>query len=126
MLRTRSFLRRLVVVFALLFVTGCSPEHFGEVTDKLDPLNLPYHWRPMGVNRLNLEAQVERKSDLISGRQRYSEDGHHAAEAVQRWRDDNLRSFPSLQYGASGGAGGQNSQAQKSAFKDMMAALPRS
>ena len=124
MLRVRIFLRPFVVVSALLFVTGCNPEHFGEVTDKLDPLNLPYHWRPMGVNQLNIEAQVERKSDLISGRERYSEDGHHAAEAVQRWRDNNLRSFPNMQYAA--GAGGQNSQAQKSAFKDMINALPRS
>ena len=125
MLKVRVFLRPLVVVSALLFVTGCNPEHFGEVTDKLDPLNLPYHWRPMGINQLNLEAQVERKSDLISGRPRYSEDGHHAAEAVQRWRDDNLRPLQSLQY-AAGTGGGQNTQAQKSAYKDMMAALPRS
>lgn len=124
MLRVRIFLRPLVVVSALLFVTGCNPEHFGEVTDKLDPLNLPYHWRPMGVNQVNLEAQVERKSDLISGRERYSEDGRHAAEAVKRWRDDNLRSFSNLQYAA--GGGGQNTQAQKSAYKDMVNALPRS
>ncbi len=125
MLRLRIFLRPLIVVSALLFVTGCNPEHFGEVTDKLDPLNLPYHWRPMGVNQLNLEAQVERKSDLISGRPRYSEDGHHAAEAVQRWRDDNLRAFPTLQYTA-GGGGGQTTMAQKSALRAMSAALPRS
>ncbi|MBO6037410.1 MAG: hypothetical protein J6P29_02450 [Acetobacter sp.] len=103
-----SSLRKFVLLAMVLpFVAGCESNtmiaYRGVVKDPLDPLDLPYHWRPKGVYQANIAAMVERKSDLISGRPRYTEDGHHAAEAVQRWRDDKLRPFPNL-----GGFSAQN------------------
>ncbi|MFT8418086.1 MAG: hypothetical protein ABF636_04540 [Acetobacter sp.] len=59
-----------------------------------DPLQQPYTWRPLHVYDANIEAQVERKSDLISGRHLGPSDGHEAADAVQRWRDGKVRQIP--------------------------------
>jgi type IV pilus biogenesis protein CpaD/CtpE len=51
------------------------------------PLQMTYHWRPLGTNQANLEAQVERPQDLVHGRPLGDADAHEAALAVQRWRD---------------------------------------
>ncbi|CAP55651.1 putative pilus assembly protein [Gluconacetobacter diazotrophicus PA1 5] len=51
------------------------------------PLQMTYHWRPLGTNQSNIEAQVERPQDLVHGRPLGDADAHEAAVAVQRWRD---------------------------------------
>lgn len=71
----------------------------------------PYTWRPLHVYDANIEAQVERKSDLIAGRHLGPSDGHEAADAVQRWRDGKVREIPEtdlaqLQTNGSGGGSG--------------------
>lgn len=60
----------------------------------MDPLTQPYTWRPLHVYDANIAAQVERKSDLYEGRHLGPSDGHRAAVAVQRWRDDKVRKLP--------------------------------
>lgn len=60
----------------------------------MEPLKQPYTWRPLHVYDANIAAQVERKSDLVAGRHLGPNDGHEAADAVQRWRDGKVRTIP--------------------------------
>ncbi|MBB2204796.1 hypothetical protein [Gluconacetobacter takamatsuzukensis] len=78
----------------------------------MEPLDQPYSWRPLGANHANVVAEVERPGDLVSGRPLGPSDGHEAADAVQRLRDNKLRDLASTQTsdatsgGSSGGGGG--------------------
>ena len=94
---------------SLLALTGMS---FAlSACSSMDPLTQPYTWRPLHVYDANIAAQVERKSDLYEGRHLGPSDGHHAADAVQRWRDDKVRKLPDTDVaqiqgnGANSGAG---------------------
>lgn len=87
---------------AFVSVEGCA---------NMDPQTQPYTWRPLHIYEANIAAQVDRKSDLVAGRKLTLNDGHEAAEAVQRWRDDKTKKLPNtnvsqVQSGNTGNANG--------------------
>lgn len=94
----------------LLLLSGISAALMG--CSDMDPLKQPYTWRPIHVYDANIATQVERKSDLVSGRHLGPSDGHEAADAVQRWRDGKTRDIPDTDLaqlqtnGSSSGSGG--------------------
>lgn len=79
---------RIIVVLALpllLAGAGCS------VTDPLVREGL---WHPTGANEANLRLMVAAPSDLVQGVAATGADGHGAARAVQRLRQDRVRPLP--------------------------------
>lgn len=68
---------RLALALALPALGGCTT---------MAPLQMTYHWRPLGTNQSNIEAQSN-APDLVHGRPLGDADAHEAAVAVQRWRD---------------------------------------
>lgn len=89
MARYSAYFKKIVMfsapLVACVLVVGCS---------SMDPQTQPYTWRPLHIYEANIAAQVERKSDLVSGRKLGPSDGHEAAEAVQRWRDGKVKKLP--------------------------------
>lgn len=59
----------------------------------MEPLDQSYHWRSLGVYGANTAAQVENKKDLQSGRPLPPSDGQTAVAAVERWREDRVKSL---------------------------------
>lgn len=70
---------------ATLVLAGCS---------LVDPFNHAGSWRPGGANEHNLQAVLEDPRDLVMGRGASGADGQRAALAVERLRQDRVRSLP--------------------------------
>ena len=83
------FGRAAAVLLAALSMgaAGCA------VTDPLDREGL---WRPIGANEFNLRLMVAVPSDLVQGVSASSADGHGAARAVQRLRQDRVKPLPNV------------------------------
>lgn len=69
----------------MLGLAGCST---------LDPLNGSAYWHPRNANEANLRLMVAVPSDLVRGSEPLAADGHGAARAVQRLRQDRVRPLP--------------------------------
>lgn len=89
----------LLVVAALL--GGC---------EWYDPFQRPGAWRPTGANEANLRAMVGRPADLTFGAQAEGSDGHLAADAVDRLREDRVRRLPITDIARIGNQGQGQSQ----------------
>ena len=59
-----------------------------------DPLLREGLWHPTGANEANLALMVASPSDLVQGVAAPGADGHAAARAVQRLRQDRVRPLP--------------------------------
>ncbi|MDE7548149.1 hypothetical protein PY793_09180 [Acetobacter fabarum] len=73
-----------IAVICLMSLADCSV---------MDPLNQSYHWRTLGVYDANIAAQADNKKDLQSGRPLPPSDGQTAVAAVERWREDRVKSL---------------------------------
>ncbi|MCP1243106.1 hypothetical protein GOB86_03280 [Acetobacter lambici] len=73
-----------IMFISLMGLTDCSV---------MEPLDQSYHWRNLGVYDANMAAQVENKRDLQSGRPLPPSDGQTAVTAVERWREDRVKSL---------------------------------
>ena len=83
-------MRRVVVpaVAALLLAAlqGCAAT---------DPLLDQTNWRPVGVNEMNIAAQVANPADLVHGREAAKgADGELASQAVLRLRTGHVKPLP--------------------------------
>lgn len=73
-----------IAVIFLMSLTDCSV---------MEPLDQSYHWRSLGIYNANTAAQVDNKKDLQSGRPLPPSDGQTAVAAVERWREDRVKSL---------------------------------
>ncbi|MFT8540377.1 MAG: hypothetical protein ABF726_00020 [Acetobacter sp.] len=73
----------LAVIF-LMSLTDCSV---------MEPLDQSYHWRSLGIYDANTAAQADNKKDLQRGRPLPPSDGQTAVAAVERWREDRVKSL---------------------------------
>jgi type IV pilus biogenesis protein CpaD/CtpE len=72
----------------------------------MDPLTRDDVWRPTHINEANLELQVAHPSDLTVGRGTLTADGDTAAKAVDRLRNDKVKTLPSASISSVGQSGG--------------------
>jgi hypothetical protein len=70
----------------LLSLAACGPEY--------DPLTREGLWQPQHINRANLVLMVANPADLARGTGTPNADGHLAAAAVERLRNDNVKKLP--------------------------------
>ena len=73
------------LLLAIPALAGCA---------QVDPFNHAGSWRPGGANERNLQAVLEDPRDLVTGRGASGADGQRAALAVERLRQDRVRSLP--------------------------------
>jgi hypothetical protein len=69
----------------LVALAGCN---------QIDPYTRPGNWRPNGANEANLRAMVAVPADLAAATPAGPADGHRAAAAVARLRNDTVRPLP--------------------------------
>ncbi len=69
----------------LVAVAGCN---------QIDPYTRPGNWRPNGANDSNLRAMVAVPADLAVATPASPADGHLAAAALNRLRNDQVKSLP--------------------------------
>lgn len=74
-----------VLVLAAL-VGGCGAA--------FDPYQAEGRWRPTGANEANLRMMLVEPRDVVAGRGTTTADGHLAAAAVERLREDRVRELP--------------------------------
>ncbi len=77
-------MRLLLGVFALSLLAGC---------DATDPYMRDGTWRPNDANEANLRVMVASPSDLVQGVPSQG-DGQQAAAALDRYRNDKVRTLP--------------------------------
>jgi len=73
---------RAILLLALL--GGCA----------FDPYEVPGTWRPLGANEQNLRVMLARPADVLGGTGDPGSDGHRGANAVDRLRDDRVKTLP--------------------------------
>ena len=74
-----------LLCIVILTLAGC---------DATDPYLREGVWRPNGANDANLRAMVVSPSDLARGVASVRGDGQQAAAALDRYRNDKVRSLP--------------------------------
>jgi type IV pilus biogenesis protein CpaD/CtpE len=99
-------IRQTICAAAVLFALGGC--------DATDPYLRNGTWRPNGANEANLRAMVVSPSDLVRGVSADASNGQQAAAALDRARNDKVRSLPDSAVAkiipVSSGTGTQGSQ----------------
>lgn len=78
----------LSILLAATALAGCGPA--------FDPYQAEGRWRPSGANEANLRAMLAEPRDVVAGRGTAQADGHLAAGAVERLREDKVRALPTM------------------------------
>lgn len=86
----------LSLLLAATVLAGCGPA--------FDPYQAEGRWRPSGSNEANLRTMLAEPRDLVAGRGTAQADGHLAASAVERLREDKVRPLPTMREGGTFGS----------------------